>query len=265
MGPHAMKSALRLLAAAAVLSPMTAHAHHPVSEAGAAWVEPSGYVETAVDAAAFDFGAREQGHWQVLTTRAEVPILEQWSVSASIPIAYLRFTDGRGAVGLSDIELSTRVLLHASQHGGFIASAVVGTTLPTGEPNDALGAGHFEAMGALLVSSQLTSSLNVYASVAYKNAIGDSLTASQALFPHNNREFETMQGAQWFWWPEFWTELTSRQIVSWEDSWGNLLEAGIRTGLKTSNTTRASVSVWAPVSGSARTEWRTNLSWAWMF
>lgn len=253
------------LGLAATLFATSAAAHHPVSESGAAWVEPDARLEVVHETARFDVGGRDQGSWQTLSLWLEVPVLPRFSVSAGVPMAYVDFDDGRGVIGLSDIEVSVRGLWVDSPHAGFLLSGGLGTTLPTGRPEDALGAGHLEANAFVMVSSQLTTHLNVYGNVVYKHALGEGMVASEALLPHNPREFELMQGAQWFWTSTAWSELASKQVVSWEDNWGDLMEAGLRAGLGLTDNTRLAVGAWVPVVGTARTSWRLNTSLAYMW
>ncbi len=241
-----------------------AYAHHPVSEAGASRVEPSTHFETQFETASFDFGGREVGSWQVLSLRAEYSLVPRLSVSANVPFALLNFSDGRAAMGLSDIELAMNGLVYASPHGGAIISSGLGVALPTGVAADGLSAGHYEGSAFVMLSSQVSIKLNLYANGTYKHALGDGVVATDSLFPHNNREFDFSQGAQWFWTPKTWTELVTREVISWEDSWGDLWEAGFRVGFRVADSFRLSSGVWLPLSGESRTLWRANLNLAWL-
>ena len=149
--PHVI-AALALLALVCFCS--SASAHHVVSEAGVAWVEPNSRVEVAVESARFDHGEDWRGLYLQMATSGEFRLHERFSLGARMPVAFIGFDDGRGVLGTGDGEVNGRVLFYASKHGGFILSGGLGVEVPTGVVEDGLGAGHIELAPFLVASSQ---------------------------------------------------------------------------------------------------------------
>ncbi len=155
MPTHLLRSLGALVAAlACLLAAPRAEAHHVVSDSGIFWVEPMTVVQVDTSMATFDFGPQWRGRWWQTTPALEVSFLERFSLRARVPFAFIQFDDGRGVLGLADMEVSAKGLVWASAHGGLIASAGVGVELPTGVVEDGLGAGHVELAPFLALSSQ---------------------------------------------------------------------------------------------------------------
>lgn len=157
-----MKKRALALTALTTISALTmtttpAQAHHVVSDSGIAWVEPLTVVEVDARSASFDFGERWRGRWLKLTPSVEAAFNERFSLGLRAPIAVIQFDDGRGVLGLGDLEASAKVLLYGSEHGGLIVSAGLGTELPTGVVEDALGSGHVELTPYITASTQPSS------------------------------------------------------------------------------------------------------------
>jgi hypothetical protein len=174
-----------------------------VSEAGISWVEPVSVVEVSAEASRFDRGNGFSGNWQVLTLAAEWRALDALSLSLRLPMAHLSLDDGRRVIGLSDIELSAKYRVFATPHGGFIASAGVGTALPTGVAADGLGAGHFEISPFVAVSSAPTDWLIVYGAAIDKISLGQNVETmtlderaghGSVIAPHEPHELDTRLG-----------------------------------------------------------------------
>jgi hypothetical protein len=138
----------------ALLVPTSSGAHHVVSEAGVAWVEPNSRAEVSMESASFDHGEDWRGRYLRLSMSGEVRLHERFSVGARMPWALVGFDDGRGVLGTGDAEINGRALLFSSMHGGLILSAGLGAELPTGVIEDGLGAGHLELAPFVVASSQ---------------------------------------------------------------------------------------------------------------
>lgn len=151
-----MKKLLLILTitVAITLSSAATRAHHVVSDSGIAWVEPLTVVEVDARSASFDFGERWRGRWLKLTPSVEAALGRRFSLGLRAPIAVIQFDDGRGVLGLGDVEASAKALLYSSEHGGLIVSAGLGTELPTGVVEDALGSGHVELTPYITASTQ---------------------------------------------------------------------------------------------------------------
>ncbi|MGM0556998.1 MAG: hypothetical protein ACQEVA_11515 [Myxococcota bacterium] len=192
-----------LLCFVILLFPSSASAHHVVSEAGISWVEPVSIVEVSAEASRFDRGNGFSGNWQVVTLGAEWSALDDLSLSLRVPMAHLSLDDGRRVAGLSDIELSAKYRVFASPHGEFIASAGVGTALPTGVPEDGLGAGHFEVSPFVTVSSAPNDWLILYGAAIDKLSLGRNAETTtideraghgSVIVPHEPHELDTRLG-----------------------------------------------------------------------
>lgn len=132
----------------------TANAHHVVSDAGIAWVEPLNVVQLEVESSRFDLeDGSSKGRWWSTSLMVEYALWPRLSVMARAPLVSVGFDDGRRATGLGDMDVSLKSLLWADDHGLFIASAGLGAEIPTGSVRDALGSGHVELSPYLTLSS----------------------------------------------------------------------------------------------------------------
>ncbi len=166
-----MRHPLKLIIALwATLWPTVAATHHVVSESGIAWVEPVTVVE--VEAEGRDFSVGEQrGVALVVAPSAQWQLHERLALTMRLPMAFVRFEDGRKAAGSGDVELGARVALYASAHGGLIVSAGVALEAPTGSARDALGGGHWALAPYMTASAQLSTSWLIYGVTSYGHAL----------------------------------------------------------------------------------------------
>ena len=182
---------------AVLAAPLTARAHHVVSETGLAWAEPVSVVETQWSGGTFDFGQTQRGHWQTLSVRGQWAPTDWVSLALRTPWSMVRFEDGRAALGLGDVETTAQFRLAATPHGGFICSAGVGVEWPTGVAEDQLGGGHVEVAPFVIASSQLSPHLiltgvgSLRASTSPKRPPqdpADRAAHGSVLSPHTARE-----------------------------------------------------------------------------
>lgn len=156
-----------------------AAAHHVVSEAGIAWVEPLDVIQLEVESARFElddnFG---QGRWWSTSLMMEYAIWQRFSLMARAPLVSVAFDDGRRATGLGDMDVSLKGLLWADKHGLFIVSSGVGVELPTGSVSAALGSGHVEISPYLTLSSNPKPWLVLNSLVQHRSSITPETSAT---------------------------------------------------------------------------------------
>ncbi len=135
----------RLLALVLVLvCPSRAAAHHLLEESGFGWLAPRSFVGMEFQTAGFDLEAGS-GRWEVASPSAEYAITQRVSVSGRVPFARIAYDDGRRVSGLSDMNLGVRGVVLANGHGSMLLSAGVEFELPTGDKDNGLGHGAYEA------------------------------------------------------------------------------------------------------------------------
>lgn len=180
-----------------------AAAHHVVSDSGIAWVEPVTVAEVTLEAATFDQGAWRVGSWQVMAASAQYAPLPWLSGSLRAPVAFVRYEDGRAALGLGDVEVGARVRLWETPHGGLIASAGLGAELPTGDEAVGLGGGHLELSPYVVASAQPLESLLLIGVASGRISLGGEahdgeIAAHGAVIaPHAPREVYGRLNAAW--------------------------------------------------------------------
>jgi hypothetical protein len=187
------------------LIPTWAQAHHVVSESGIAWVEPVSVVEVDAEASSFDLGPWRRGSWQSVAVTAQYAPLEWFSLSARLPVASVQYEDGRGAMGLADVEVGARIRLFETPHGGIIVSAGVGLELPTGDEATGLGGGHYELSPYVAMSTQPLDWLIVSTLVSARLSLlddedghsGPPTAHGAVIAPHAPREVFTRVSAAW--------------------------------------------------------------------
>lgn len=257
-----------------LLMPSTAQAHNVVSTSGIARVEPLIVAEVELIAAAFDFSPELRGSWQTLAVRGEVAIHERLSLSARVPWTYVRLADGRGALGLGDIEASAKAKVFATEHGGFMLSAGLGTGLPTGDPQVGIGSGHTEIAPFVAASTQPNSWLVLDAIVAQKWSVSGRDDAGEPLddaneqhgslvAPHADNETLAQVGVSTVW--RSWYLRTSAIGVVAHRSEMDGLDAAVDLGFAVPGKFRISVGGSVPVAGSRRFDWQSRVAAALQF
>lgn len=269
-----MKRVLLQALSLLLLVPASAHAHHVVSTSGIAWVEPLSVAEVELAAAAFDLSPELQGSWQTLAVRGEVAIHDRLSLSARVPWTHVRLVDGRGAVGLGDIEASAKAKLFATEHGGLILSAGLGTGLPTGDPTVGIGSGHTEIAPFVAAATQPISWLVLDAIVAQKWSVGGGNVADEPrddpgeqhgalIAPHADNETIAQAGVAAVW--RSWYLRTSAMGIVAHRSPMDGLDAALDLGFAVPGRFRVSVGGSVPVTGSRRFDWQSRVAAAFQF
>lgn len=257
------------LAIGMLLYAAPATAHHVVSTSGVAWVEPLHVVEANVHAASFDFGEL-RGDWQVLSVRGELAPTPWMSISARVPWAHLHLSDGRRAIGLSDVEAATKFRLAATEHGGFIASAGLGTALPTGATEYGLGAGHWELAPFVAIAAQphrhivldalATQTLSLTSSRPTDSADGPH---GALVAPHSDLETATRIGAAWVG-ARWYARVGAEGVWAWRtDEDGVSAEADL--GYAMPARWRIAIGGALPIAGTERFRWLSRVSAALQF
>jgi len=246
----------------ALLLPSSGVAHHVVSEHGIATVEPMTSIETTFEYGSFGFGA-QTGNWQEFSLRGEFAVHDRLSLSVRMPWAHIDFDDGRRVVGVGDIEASALVELYASEHGGFVASAGIGTAAPTGEVLDGLGAGHFELAPFIVASTNPLGWLVLDALVVDKIGLGsvekDLGVHGGIVSPHSDHELTSRLGASIVVDALYVrTALEHDLVYAGRDS----TEARAEVGWAEPGAWRISVGTSLPVAGDERSRWRTSIAFA---
>jgi hypothetical protein len=256
--------------AALVVLPRAAAAHHVVSEAGIAWVEPARIAEVELTMSAFDLGASVRGNWQTLALRYEQPFLERFSIAGLVPVSHIDFDDGRRVIGLGDVELSAKAELVATSHGGLLWSAGVGTGLPTGVVADGLGAGHLEVAPFTALSVQPTTWLVLNAVAIHRESLGGGEHPSwqgshgAVVAPHTDRESALrLEAAVTN--GRVYGKLLGEGTRSWQEHAASSLRAGAELGFASPGLWRASLRYDMPVAGWRRNSGTLGVAFALMF
>jgi hypothetical protein len=264
-----MRRALVIAALMAWSAP--AAAHHVVSDSGIAWVEPVTVTEVSVEASTFDQGAFRRGRWQAVSASAQYAPLSWLSTSLRAPLAFVQYDDGRGALGVGDVEVGARLRLWESPHGGLIASAGLGVELPTGDASVGLGGGHVELSPYLIASAQPHPNLIFVGMTSARLSLGGAAhsgppTAHGAVIaPHAPRELFTRASAAWVqervWYGSLALDLAYMPGALARSPWVGRCEAGYLgvDGL------RLSLSIDQTLAGDARHGLLGRISAAWMF
>ena len=275
-----MRRALLFAACLVAASPATAAAHHVVSESGVAWVEPVSVVEVEASASSFDHGGSRRGSWSAITPSLELALDERFSVSARAPIAMIMFDDGRGVVGLGDVEFAAKARLFASTHGGLIASAGLGVELPTGVVEDALGGGHVELTPFVAASSQVSSRVLFTGLLSARLSLPDPdapdtsdepveqderLAHGSVLSPHAPQEIFLRLGVSYVIEGAGYVTLGADAVAPFADPSRGPLHARGELGVLPTEDLRVAFGLDAPVLGEQRHGLRGRLSVAWMW
>jgi hypothetical protein len=273
----------RLLPTCAALSVLLTHAparaHHVVSESGVAWVEPVSVVEVEASAASFDHGGARRGRWSAVTPSLELALDERFSLMARAPVALILFDDGRGALGLGDVELSGKARLYADAHGRLIASAGLGVELPTGVVEDALGGGHVELSPFLAASSQLTSRFLLTGLLSARFSLpdpdgpraddppapGERLAHGSVLAPHAPGELFARVGVSYVIEGVGYATVGADAVAPFVDPTRGPALARAELGVLPTDGVRVALGADATVFGEARHGARGRLSVAWMW
>ncbi len=260
-------------------APLEARAHHVVSESGVAWVEPVSVVEVETSAASFDHGGARRGTWSAIAPSLELALDERFSLMARTPVALILFEDGRGALGLADVELSGKARLYADEHGRFIASVGLGLELPTGVVEDGLGGGHVELTPFLAVSSQLTARLLLTGLLSARLSLpdpddptsgdppepGERIAHGSVLAPHAPGELFARVGVSYVLEGVAYATLGADAIAPFADPTRGPVLARAEVGVLPLDGIRVALGGDATVFGEARHGARGRLSVAWMW
>jgi hypothetical protein len=99
----------------------------------------------------------------------ETPLLPRWGVSLSVPIVFSDPATAPSAAGIGDVELETKLVVHASGDGRAMVTAGVSLTLPTGSEDRRLGGAlviePFAALGLVVNDLLIVSDVGYIASL----------------------------------------------------------------------------------------------------
>lgn len=246
--------------------PAVASAHHAVSTSGIAWVEPLSLAELEFAAAGFNFSPELRGNWQTVAVRAEAAVHERISIGARVPWTHIRLSDGRGALGLGDVETTLKGRLLSSDHG-FILSAGLGGGFPTGEPRVGIGSGHYEVSPFLAASGQPLSWLVADVLATQKWSVGgtadEGAQHGALIAPHADTETLARLGLSVVW--RRWYLRTSTTAVVAHQSNMDGIDAAVDLGFAVPGRIRVSLGGSIPLTGSRRFDWLSRLAAAYQF
>lgn len=135
-----------------------AGAHHVVTEAGIAQVEPRNRAQLELSTATFELDSAS-GSWQSLAAWLEWMPLDGAALTLRAPLLRVDYDAGplagRTESGIGDVQLGAKARLIATEHGALLLSAGAALELPTGDADAGLGGGHGGIAPFVLAVSQL--------------------------------------------------------------------------------------------------------------
>lgn len=263
----------QLITAVLLAAPGIAHGHHVVSESGIAWVEPVTVVELEVESLAFEY-QDDRGNALVTALSAQVQILPWLALTLRAPAAWVRFEDGRQAIGNGDLEFGARGTLFASEHGELIVSAGLSAEAPTGVAEDALGGGHWALAPYMVGSTQFSSNWLMYGVVSLGLSIpsettrdfADDNTPHGAPFSlHASRELKVRLMAAYLWTTTLYTAFGASADVPVMPFNAGPTAARLELGFSPVQGLRLALGGEASVLGPVRAPWRARSSVAWQW
>jgi hypothetical protein len=243
-----------------------AQAHHVVSDYGIAAVEPRTFFGAGFEWGAFDHGGVE-GSWQLAAAQAEFAPLSWLSFAARVPVARVE-ADGHVSYGLADADVVAKVRLHETDHG-LIVSGGLGAELPTGDPHEGLGGGHFELNPFLVASTTVGADRFVLVGMVQEvtsiqkgdhdhHAEGAPKGLHGAPFAlHADHELRARATGAAVFGPA-WAALTAEPILPWTGPPPTVefgADGGVKLGLA-----NVAAGFTVPVAGEPRTSWRGRFS-----
>lgn len=82
---------------------------------------------------------RRDGRDTTASIAVEWPVLPRWGVSLSVPVVLSEPTRAASTAGIGDVELETKLVVHASDDRRALATTGLSVTLPTGSGDRRLG------------------------------------------------------------------------------------------------------------------------------
>src|SRR5205807_1940280 len=82
---------------------------------------------------------RRDGRDTALSVAIEAPVLPRWGVSLSVPVVLGEPVRAPTTAGIGDVELETKLVVHASADRRALVTAGLSLTLPTGSEAHRLG------------------------------------------------------------------------------------------------------------------------------
>lgn len=269
-----------IIASLVILTPGPALAHHTVSELGIAWTEPVSHAEARLESARYDLSP-DSGHFGLLNLAGEWAPHRLVSFGGQVPVAFVRPASGAAEVGISDIVLSARGLLVATDHGELLLSGGVAAELPTGSEAAGLGGGHLELAPFLTFSSTLgTRALILHGVWADGFAVGahesdpghaedahdhshSSAVGGSVIAPHTTHEASFRHGLTLAYLGPFFVGVRNEVVLKWvgDDVLGPVT-AGAELGWNPGDAWRVSMAADIPVTLERRYSWRASIGTA---
>jgi len=272
-----------LVVAFAMVGSERASAHHVVSQYGIAPAEPLTRASLELQMRRFAFEEGPAGYAQVATPRVQYAPVPWLSAVARLPVAGIQYEGASDRFGIGDLSLGAQVRLYASDHGGLIVSAGLGTELPTGDVDAGLGAGHVELAPFVVVSSSPSDDVVLFGSMTEQLALGgnddhgghghdhahgghaSSSVHGAIIAPHAAHETRTRIGAAYVFEP-FYASFSNSLVVAWSrDAPVGPYSAGVELGWRALEDLRFAAGADIPVVGPDRFQWTTQLAASWTF
>jgi hypothetical protein len=266
-----------------------AEAHHVVSQYGIAPAEPVTRASLKLQMRRFDFDGGPAGSARVATPRIQYAPVSWLSGVARLPVASLQYDDATNRFGIGDLAVGAQVRAFATDHGGLIVSAGLGSELPTGDVAAGFGAGHVELAPFVVVSSSPTDNLVVFGSVTEQFAVGGggghgghgdgghghdhahgggsigSSVHGAVIAPHAAHEMRTRVGVAYVLDPVYLSVVNSVVFAWSRDRTLGPYDAGLELGWRALEDLRLALGADVPVLGPDRFEWTTQLAASWTF
>lgn len=260
---------MRLLVALLAF-PSTAAAHHVVSD----WEIDPGVPRTSVDAtveAAAIHRRERSASWQLVDLGVELAPVDWGSLAMRIPIARVAIDGEPAVIGISDLELSLKVRIVATEGNRFVFAGGTGLELPTGDPERGLGSGHVEIapfVAASFVPARRTTFVFVLADRAalggdgaheHVHADEEQHVHGSVLAPHAENELAARIVAAQVFEPFYGSVgVDASWILSGEEGIAPYV-ARAEAGWYPTKDVRLAIGADVPFAGDARFDWRARL------